>query len=271
MTSIFKPIHEKILSKIDLTTTQERNLVKLEYTLDDYKNASNPHKVVQILLATFLFSKGYQTVKVEYPLKRIMPFSKVGNLRIDLFGKKEKPHHLNQMIFLEVETGHVPSSHHTDQATYRRVRDSAKVARYFRPYPLESNERALREFGIAVPHYYVAQLSYLYVIPPEKRTEKEVMKEKEILDSYYDSPHIKEESLKNARIDYIFEVIPDYFLQESKNGSWIHKYLSKTYLQTHNQSIMKAGSLSSSLHAKNKKMKKKEQRSEALSLKKSCS
>lgn len=228
-----------------LLSPQKKEMLRtLIETLSIHQSVSHPHKVVQMLVGAFLLSKGYDTVKVEFPLKEILDLREVQELRVDVFGSKTSGGILRRSIFLEVETGHVPASHYSDQATYRRSRDSAKVARYFYPYKLKSGKKDDRVFGLVVPRFYIAQLPMLYVLPPKKRTERDIMLEKNVLDRYYDSPPIPKDQIKLARLDYIFEIIPDLILEGRHNDDlWIKRTPAKSYLKRNKARIMSVEAL----------------------------
>ncbi|NIQ04457.1 MAG: hypothetical protein GWO20_01625 [Candidatus Korarchaeota archaeon] len=240
----FESLYEKIVTRMQLSLRKEDMLRTLIETLSIHQSVSHPHKVVQMLVGAFLLSKGYDIVKVEYPMKEILDLREVQELRVDVFGGKTSGETLKRVIFLEVETGHVPASHYSDQATYRRSRDSAKVARYFYPYSFKSGKAVDRVFGLVIPRFYIAQLPLLYVHSPKKRTEREIMLEKNVLDHYYNSPPISKDQIKLARLDYIFDVVPDLFLEgRSHDDSWIKKTNAKSYLKKNKARIMSVETL----------------------------
>lgn len=238
---LFGSLHEKIVTRIHIPPRKEEMLNTVKEKLKTHQNASKPHKVVQMIISAYLLSEGYDMVKVEYPLKELLDPEEVKELRVDVFGSKQSGNR-RQVIFLEVETGHVPASHYTDQATYRRSRDSAKVSRYFYPYPFISGKEVDRIFGLVVPRFYIAQLPRFYTRPPKKRRETEIKLEKNVLDRYYNSPPIPIQKVKRARVDYIFEIIPDLLLERAANNfSWLKKSPAKSYLKQNESRIMPVG------------------------------
>lgn len=235
--STFDSIQQKITTRISLFPEQEQKLTEIKKNLEKHQNASLPHKVVQFCLAAYLLAKGYETVKVEFPLNLLADPQEVRNLRVDIYGKKQYSTKDPKLIFLEVETGHVPSTHHSDPVMYRRTRDSAKVARYFYPYKVQE-ETIDRIFGFVIPQTYTLQLPSLYVRAPHKRKTEKILAEKRVLDCYYDSPTIPKERIQKARVDYIFEIVPDLLLLGEGNGRWLKKFKARKYLRDNKGRIL---------------------------------
>jgi len=144
------------------------------------------HSVMELVVAAFLASKGYE-VDVEKELGK--------GLVCDVYGERDK-----ESIIVEIETGFVPPSNALDPVRYRVAREISKVARY---------SRHADRFVMATPPYHVVYIPEFLVRKSDKRNESELISAKKLLDEYYRRPPISLEELRRAKVDYVYIVYVD--------------------------------------------------------------
>lgn len=158
---------EKLSPLIEkLTDLHRRGLVKIN------------HSAMELVVAAHFISKGYN-VDVEVP---------IDDLVCDLLCLSESK------VIVEVETGYVPPEHALDPDNFCRARIASKIARY----SVHSDF-----FYLAIPPTYAMEIPPFLLLPPERRSERELMKWKSLVDIYYDNPPIPLETLKRAKLNGI--------------------------------------------------------------------
>lgn len=147
----------------------QKNLVKIN------------HSVLEIICASNLIYQGY-TVDIEKHLSEI--------LVCDVFATKG-----DGTVIMEIETGFTPPDHALDTIDYYVARIASKIARY---------SQYCSKFALATPVVGILPIPKLFLKPPSKRTEVEIMKMKKLVDRFYKNPPISMEDILNARLHSIY-------------------------------------------------------------------
>lgn len=150
------------------------------------KVISSNHTVMELVVASYLLSKGYE-VYVEHVL--------APDLVCDIYASLN-----GESLIVEVETGFVPPENSTDPVAYRLARELSKVARY---------SRYSDYFAMAIPPFHILQLPYIVFLPPEERARWGIEYFKRLVDVYYTKPPVKLEELLLAKLHYIYIVLVD--------------------------------------------------------------
>lgn len=150
------------------------------------KVISSNHTVMELVVASYLLSKGYE-VDVEHVL--------APDLVCDIYASLN-----GESLIVEIETGFVPPENSTDPIAYRLARELSKVARY---------SRYSDYFAMAIPPFHILQLPYIVFLPPEQRAEWGIEYFKRVIDIYYTKPPVKLEELLTARLHYVYIVLVD--------------------------------------------------------------
>lgn len=159
---------ERLHPLIDkLTDLHKRGLVKIN------------HSAMEIVVAAHFISRGYD-VDVEVP---------IDDLKCDLLCFKG-----SSKVVVEVETGYVPPEHALDPDSFCRARIASKIARY----SVHSDM-----FYLAAPPTYLMEIPPFVLLPPEERSDSELMRWKSLLDVYYTNPPVDLDVLRRARLDGI--------------------------------------------------------------------
>ncbi|HJU14274.1 MAG TPA: hypothetical protein VJ792_07455 [Candidatus Nitrosotalea sp.] len=147
----------------------QKNLVKIN------------HSVLEIICASNLIAQGY-AVDIEKHLSDI--------LVCDVFATKG-----DGTFIMEIETGFTPPDHALDTIDYYVARIASKIARY---------SKFCSKFALATPVVGILPIPRLFLSPPSKRTESEIVKMKELCDRFYKNPPIEKDDILNARLHSVY-------------------------------------------------------------------
>lgn len=147
----------------------QKNLVKIN------------HSVLEMICASNLIAQGY-TVDIEKHLSDI--------LVCDVFATKG-----DGTFIMEIETGFTPPDHALDTIDYYVARIASKIARY---------SQFCSKFALATPVVGILPIPRIFLKPPSKRTQDEVLKMKQLCDRFYKNPPIDQSDILNARLHSVY-------------------------------------------------------------------
>lgn len=198
-------ITELLSSRLEEKDKPKLNFVR-QKLIDLYKQnlVKINHSVLELICSSELISYGY-IVDVEKSVSDI--------LVCDLFASKG-----DGTTIVEIETGFTPPAHALDTIDYYTARIISKIARY---------SQHCVKFCLATPIVNVLPIPSIFLIPPDVRTDEQIIKIKNICDRFYKRPQIKFEEIQNARIHSIYlintdkgfakEIDPEAYLDLTKN------------------------------------------------------
>ena len=143
------------------------------------------HSVMELVCAKHFIQRGFE-VELEHDLDKVS---------CDIYALKGYG-----TVIVEVETGFVPPEHALDPIMYLRARIASKITRY---------SGSSNKFMLATPPYYIMQIPSTLTKPPRFRSVEEVTAIKRLCDTYYKSPPITFEEVRNARLHSIFTLDVD--------------------------------------------------------------
>jgi hypothetical protein len=151
------------------------------YDLNKRRSISVNHSVMEILVASHLLKKGFDNVDVE---------SNINGVVADVIAYKN-----DKKTIVEIETGFTPAEHSIDPVDYLKARIASKIARY----SIHSDH-----FILAYPVYYIPPIPPTLLKDPLERDVDELIRLRELINSYYSNPPIEILDLARARVDVIY-------------------------------------------------------------------
>lgn len=151
------------------------------YDLNRRRSISVNHSVMEILVASHLLKEGFEDVDVE---------SNINGVVADVIAYKN-----GERTIVEIETGFTPAEHSIDPVDYLKARIASKIARY----SIHSDH-----FILAYPVYYIPPIPPTLLKDPHERDVDELIRLRELINSYYSNPPIEMIDLARARVDGIY-------------------------------------------------------------------